>query len=201
MEEYKRFTIPAPENMNTWGISNWSWHYHQGTELSDSSASKKTSSRGTAELQHCKGRISQDLEHTLEKSAPMWMLLHLCSLWGWSQLVHRENVLHEKKEEERMEKGCLKFRQKFGLFLNSVAYLLCYFGQVTYFVTQLSCENNLSFPDMYRYWIISNSESFHNVLGGYKINHVNTRKSEKWFFFPHFYFSLKLVFFLEGYYN
>lgn len=33
-----------------------------------------------------------------------------------------------------------------------------------------------------RYWIINTSEVVSNTLGGYKINHVNIWKSEKWFF-------------------
>lgn len=180
MEEYKRFTIPTPENMNTWGISNWSWHYHQGTELSDSSASKKNFLQRNSRASALQGEDKPGLgAHPWEKCTHVDAPSPVFSMGLISTSSQGKCPTWEKrvrKDGERM------FRQKFGLFLNSVAYLLCYFGQVTYFVTQLSCENNLSFPDMYRYWIISNSESFHNVLGGYKINHVNTRKSEKWFF-------------------
>lgn len=41
MDEYKGFTVSKPENKNTQGISNWGWHYHQGTELTDFSALRK----------------------------------------------------------------------------------------------------------------------------------------------------------------
>lgn len=112
---------------------------------------KKDSSRGTRELCWCKGRIRQDLKYTLETSSPIWMLRHLCSPGVWPQIAHKEKVLHKKKRGRkdvvRMPEA-LELRQSLGLFLNSTDDLLCYFRQVTHFVTQLSCKNNLSFPGM-----------------------------------------------------
>lgn len=109
---------------------------------------EKESSRGTRELCWCKGRINQDLEYSLETSSPIWMLQQLCSPWVWPQRVHRKSPTWGKKRKERRRRmhEALESRQRLDFFFSTAD--LRYFGQVTYFVTQLSCENNLSFPDV-----------------------------------------------------
>lgn len=147
---------------------------------------EKESSRGTRELCWCKGRISQDLEYSLETSSPIWMLQQLCSPWVWPQRVHRKSPTREKKRKKR----CSKYAWSTGVK-----------AETGFFSQQLTCVTlsksnilwlsflvKMIYPSLMcnRHWIINTSEVVSNILGVYKRSHVNIWETEKWLFSPSF---------------